>query len=327
MAAENFSEASGQRRESMMAISFAAAVSKLTAATGLDKATLLHIGDSADDVAANLTALTESHAATVALGPAREQLIAAFVKGWRQEVQAYEVRLRVGTVEVARQGSNLPKDSRPSSESNEIKRPRVKKATPAPRGSDSANASGPAVLSQAKKDDLELDKLIREVIATAPALLADAHLESGFFTEFGQHESLESLIRPVFLKRKGGGTLTPQGVAKCWRGFRNFLQFLDEREAEPTNKADLCLYFKTKRDQARKHQRSVGSGLQASKSALSHLEWAARVFRLDLPLADELVRAHAAGIGTVRKVLAGLRLRILIQSFCVCVFSHTCVCV
>ena len=67
-----------------MAISFADAIAKLTAATGLDEASLLHIGDSVEEVAANLSVLLEpTQASAVALGPARDRIIAEFLQGWQ----------------------------------------------------------------------------------------------------------------------------------------------------------------------------------------------------------------------------------------------------
>ena len=84
-----------------MAISFADAISQLTAATGLDAESLLHIGDTREDVAANLALLLESQAPAVALGPARDRITTAFVQGWQQELQKYNIRLRVGAVPIA----------------------------------------------------------------------------------------------------------------------------------------------------------------------------------------------------------------------------------
>lgn len=295
-----------------MAISFADAISKLTAATGLDEASLLHIGDSVEEVAANLTVLLEpTQASAVALGPARDRIIAEFLQGWQQEVQKYNIRLRVGVapIAVARQESIVAETTRRNPRASGSRTSESdQNATQSSGVSKLPAHSGLVVLPQAEKDELALEQLISEVIATAPSLFAEARIESGFFSEFGtfQPSELKALIRPLFLKRKDGGTLTPQGVAKCWRGLLNFLQFLDEGEVEPTNKVDLCRYFKAKRDQARKHRRSAGTGVQASTTAYSHLDWANRVFRLNLPLADELVRSHAAGIGAGRKVLAGL---------------------
>ena len=287
---------------------FADALAQLTAITQLTPEALLHIGDTVDDVAENLALLLQSSASPVALGPARDRLIAAFLQGWQQELQKYDIRRRVGAVPIA----GTQQESMIATGTNRVhrasgSRPYEQKATQSPDALKPPVHSVSVVLSQADRDELALEKLIGEVIATAPSLFSEARIESGFFTEFGsvQPSELKALIRPLFLKRKDGGTLTPQGAAKCWRGLINFLQFLDEGEVEPTNKVDLCRYFKAKRDQARKHRRSAGTGVQASKTAYSHLDWANRVFRLNLPLADELVRSHAAGIGAGRKVLAG----------------------
>ena len=304
-----------------MALSFADAVTKLAAATGLDETALLHIGDTEAEVAANLTAITAEGTAAVALGPAREQIIEVFTQGWQQKLQAFDIRLRVGVKSIVKPESTLAGPLHPGHSKSTTTDFRDRQYPQMGNDHHSGSASaigqetvrtkpppGPAILSQAEKDDAALASLIREVVAKAPAIFAAVPMESKFFAEFGHrsHAELETLIRPVFLKRKDGGTLTPQGAAKCWRGFLSFLQYLDTQasEAEPIDKVDLCLYFKHRRDCASEHRRSSGTGIQAGKTAHSHLEWANRVFRLGLPLDDELVRSHAAGIGTARKVLA-----------------------
>ena len=312
-----------QQRDAPMQYSFAYAATMLEAATGLDEAALLHVGDTEAEVASSLATLTGEGTAAVTLGHDRELIIEAFTHGWQQKLQAFDIRLRVGAQPIMQ--NNLSMNQAVAGQAARAMNPTpgldlqqnicvtVRQSEGSQIGAVHGDSvakppSAPAVLSQAEKDDAALDRLIREAVSKAPAIFAAVPIESGFFVEFGDRslENLEILIRPLFLKRKDGGTLTPQGAAKCWRGLLSFLDFVNTKEAEPTDKLDLCLYFKHRRDCACKHRRSVGTGSQASKAAYSHLEWGNRVFRLGLPLDDELVRSHAACIGTVRKVLACL---------------------
>ena len=283
----------GMAGRSDLSSPFADAVRHLCSVTGMSELALSSLGSSVAEVESSLQALATVHQLDA-------QHIEVFLSGWAARQASEDVQLSRGLPlavqpreKVSGPGS-VPQFQRsmpakvqpePASARSFVKRSHEGRAEKPP--------PGPVVPSQEQKDVSAISDLLRTVVESAPSLFYDAGVESAFFKEYGASppEELSRLLKPVFLRKAKGGSLTVDGASKAWGGLTKYFKFIEKEELEPCAKVSLCKFFWFRRSKA-----TTGG---PSKKAHQHLAWADRVFGLSLPVSDPLVLAHAAGIGEV----------------------------